>query len=76
MQLLLIPIKNPNHIRLKIIQKQILHLIRNLIQKPPNILMPIIVVQQPSQSLIDPYHIIVQVIDPPSIVILQLLHEG
>lgn len=74
MQLLLIPIKDPNHIGLKIIQKQILHLIRNLIQKPPYILMPIIVVQQPSQSLIDPNDIIVQVIYPPSIVILQLLH--
>lgn len=73
MQFFLIPIKDPVHTLLELHQEYLLHPVSNLIEEAPNILMLVVVIEQPPEPLINPHNIIMQIIKPPAMIIKELL---
>ncbi len=72
MQLLLIPIKDPESILLKLNQKQIPHDTSSPIKKLAQILILIVVIDEPSKSLINPHYEIVQVVVAAGVIVHKL----
>ena len=75
MQFFLTFIEDIKCIFTKIIQKDILHFMSEFVQEPSNVLMPVVIVENPPQSLVKSDNIVMQFISVHSIVGFKLFFQ-
>ena len=76
MHFLLIPIKSFEHVFLEVFEEDIFHLVGDFVEEASNIFVSVEIVEEPSESLVDPHDVVVQVEESIGEVVLELAHEN